>query len=112
MTNYIQRDVDRKNLLLPDGRRADELRLRPLWQELNRLGVPGITSEMGKCALLDRYAAHIADVADRLPKSSGMHGRDISQTVAKQAAALIAQQAAGIGTSAPPASTPIASMRV
>ncbi|QWG16123.1 hypothetical protein KMZ68_13825 [Bradyrhizobium sediminis] len=113
MTNYIQRDVDRKNLLLPDGQRADQLRITPLRKELIRLGVPGINHEMGKCALLDQYAAHVSAVADRLPKSGGMQGRDISQTVAKQAAALIAQQAAGIDTLSPPGpSAPIATMRV
>lgn len=110
--NYLTRSTDRKNLLLPDGRRADQLRIRPLWQELNRLGTPGINATMGKDALLDRYAAQIATVAETLPRS-GMKPRDLSATVAKQAAALIANQAAGFDTSAlaTPAA-PIASMRV
>lgn len=113
MTNYIKRDVDRQNLLLPDGQRADELRLRPLWQELNRLGIPGISATMGKNALLDQYGAHIADVADRLPKSDGLQARDISATVARQAATLIQQQATGADTPARAGpSAPIASMRV
>lgn len=54
-------------LLLPDGRKADGLRLTELRRALERLEIPGIASEMGKAALLDCYAEHLAAVAAQAP---------------------------------------------
>lgn len=54
-------------LLLPDGRKAYDLRLNELRRALERLEIPGIASEMGKAALLECYAEHLAVVAAQAP---------------------------------------------
>ncbi|MCA1546309.1 hypothetical protein I6F36_05760 [Bradyrhizobium sp. BRP19] len=94
--NFATRKIERRNLVLPDGTIAEDLRLLPLQAELTRLAVPGITPEMGKQQLLDRYAAHVAEVIEALPPRShvGKTPKTIAQTVARQAAELIGHRAA------------------
>ena len=91
---YTTRTIDSfQNLFLPDGRRAVSLRWAQLMPELQRLRIPDIDAQDGKDVLLKKYAAHVAAVAETLPKS-GMPVRTLSETVAKQIAKVIAQQAA------------------
>ncbi len=94
--NFATRKIERRNLVLPDGTIAEDLRLLPLQAELGRLAVPGITPEMGKQQLLDRYAAHVAEVIETLPPRShaGRTSKTIAEIVVRQAAELIGQRAA------------------
>ncbi|MCA1546444.1 hypothetical protein I6F36_06445 [Bradyrhizobium sp. BRP19] len=93
---FLTRNHQRRNLVLPDGRIAEDLRLLPLQAELTRLQIPGISAELGKQDLLDRYAAHVAEVVKALPKQShvGKTPKTIAELVARQAAELIGRQAA------------------
>lgn len=51
--------MDFPELLLPDGTRADSLRLGPLYAALAEIGVPGLRAEMGKLELLQIYDRHV-----------------------------------------------------
>jgi hypothetical protein len=106
MVNFVTRSMDRADLVLPDGRHADSLRLVPLRRELERLGIPGMTPEMGKEGLLTAYALHVAGIAEQIYERAAQPGelrcRDISQAAARRAAALIERRAAQAG---PPAAT-------
>ena len=48
---------EKKPLMLPDGSRADALRVAELHRALAAIGVPGISPAMGKPALLAAYEA-------------------------------------------------------
>jgi hypothetical protein len=104
--NFVTRSMDRADLVLPDGRHADSLRLGPLRRELERLRVPGMPNDAGKETLLDAYARHVASIAEQIYERAAQPGelrcRDISQTAARRAAALIERRAAQAG---PPAAT-------
>lgn len=84
---------DLEFLLLPDGRRADSLRLLPLLAELRRLGIPAISGSMSKPQLLERYAEVFGAALKTVPKHHG-GPRPLSEIVAKQASAAIAAQSA------------------
>ena len=42
-------------LPLPDGRRADQMRVAELYRELTKIGIPGINTAHGKQELLHAY---------------------------------------------------------
>jgi hypothetical protein len=95
-------DARRTYLLLPDGRVASTLRLRPLLAELRRLGIPGVRPTATHPELLDLYERHVRSTAELMrahkPFPRGKDtapGVELSDWVAKQAAALIEQQARG-----------------
>jgi hypothetical protein len=92
---FATKKINRRDLMLPDGRVAEDLRLHPLQAELiGRLRIPGCSHEDGKDALLDKYAAHVAAVAEAEPRS-GVHPTALSQSAARRAAAVIERQASG-----------------
>lgn len=94
----LTKEIDLSNLVLPDGKPAGSLRIGPLYAELCRLKIPGIAAHMGKEELIETYGAHVRAIAEEIrgPERPGMkHPKDISQTVARQAAAVIEQQRAG-----------------
>jgi hypothetical protein len=118
--DFVTRSVDRADLVLPDGRCADSLRLGPLRRELERLRVPDLLTHAGKETLLDAYARHVASIAEQIYERAARPGemrcRDISQAAARRAALLIerrATQSMAIGASPGSApSQPVATTRV
>jgi hypothetical protein len=111
MVNFVTRSMDRADLVLPDGRHADSLRLVPLRRELERLGIPGMTPEMGKEGLLTAYARHVASIAEQIYERAAQPGelrvKDISQTAARHAALLLERRAAqGSAIDASPSNAP------
>lgn len=53
-------------LLLPDGRRADKVRLAPLMAEMQRLQTPGILPTMSKPQVVECYERHVHAVIQDL----------------------------------------------
>lgn len=81
-----------------DGVRAESLRLTPLRRELERMGVPGLEPHMGKHDLLTTFHRAVEKVADEKIRSpEAKRPMLLSETVSKQASALIAAGHAGRG---------------
>lgn len=103
---FVTRSLDRSHVVLPDGRAAEKLRLAELRAALGPLGIPGITADMGKDALLNLYEAHVSASMPEVPS----HPRDLTHSFASRARAMINQ--ADSRPAPVPASPPIASTRV
>lgn len=90
-------------LVLPDGQRLIDLRLAPLRRALEGLRVPGVQADMGKAALIAAWAAHIAPYVSKIDgRSKGGTPTPLTERVAKQAADVVARQAAeGVSADSP-----------
>jgi len=87
-------DTDRHNAIeLPDGRLAVALRVGPLFAELQRLGIEGISPASSKSALLDAYAAHLTRIADALLPDHVKRIIPLPQETMREAAAFIEKRA-------------------
>lgn len=94
MIRYQTRPSDFPHLFLPDGRRADSLRLIPLRAELDRLKVPGTTAAMGKLDLLEAFNRHVEATANELRTMQASYRGPLTDTAARAAAAFIEKQVA------------------
>lgn len=65
-----RRDIAPSSLRLPDGRRADDLRLSALYSALVALKITDISPHMGKASLLAAYAHHLIALIDKMPRAT------------------------------------------
>lgn len=61
MTTFLDRTA---GLRLPNGRHPEDIRLGALYVELRRLGVPGISSSMGKHDLVQAFYRFVASTPE------------------------------------------------
>ena len=102
-SDLIRRAKEIEAVELPDGRRAASLRPHELHRALAARRIPGIAPDMGKQALLAAYAARLdvvaADLRGPLPASRtrALAPKDLSQTMMRRAAAVIAGMTDSLG---------------
>lgn len=89
-------DTSRTWPKLPDGRQPEKLRGHELFSALKMLGIPNVTSEMGKLALCDAYFGHVEAVAAdlRAESTNAMRCTGLPEALAARAVELIARNAA------------------
>lgn len=89
-------DTSRRHPALPDGRQPEKLRGHELFSALKMLGIPNVTSEMGKLALCDAYFGHVEAVAAdlRAESTNAMRCTGLPEAVAAKAVEVIGRNAA------------------